>query len=300
MARSTGKGFGEAESQETMTRTPSLLRVSWLPAAKTNCAGLPACLERARMKLVSWNVNGVRAAHKKGLLDYMTQAKADVICLQEAKAHPGDAQHIAWPNGYEVFWNPAVKKGYSGTIVFTRVKPKNVTLGIGAKSHDSEGRVITVEYADFFLLNVYQPNSQRGLTRLDYRTQEWDPAFLAYLKKLQKKKPVIFCGDLNVAHQEIDLANPKSNRRNAGFTDEERGNFTKVLESGFVDTLRDFEKGPGHYSWWSQMMNCRARNIGWRVDYFVASEKLRPALKGAWISPEVMGSDHCPVGLELA
>ena len=252
------------------------------------------------MKLVSWNVNGVRAAHKKGLLDYMAAVKADVICLQEAKAHPGDAQHIPWPKGYEVFWNPAVKKGYSGTIVFTRVKPKGVTLGIGLRDHDGEGRVITVEYADFFLLNVYQPNSQRGLTRLEYRTQQWDPAFLAYLKKLGKKKPVIFCGDLNVAHTELDLTNPKTNRRNAGFTDEERTNFTKVLESGFVDTFREFEKGNGHYTWWSQMMNCRARNIGWRVDYFVASEKLRPALKRAWISPEVMGSDHCPVGLELA
>jgi exodeoxyribonuclease-3 len=174
-----------------------------------------------------------------------------------------------------------------------------VTLGIGARDHDSEGRVITVEYDDFYLLNVYQPNSQRGLLRLDYRTQEWDPAFLAYLKKLKKKKPVIFCGDLNVAHKEIDLTNPKSNRRNAGFTDEERDNFTRIIDSGFVDTLREFEPGPGQYSWWSQMMNCRARNIGWRVDYFVASEKLRPAMKGAWISPEVMGSDHCPVGLEL-
>jgi len=251
------------------------------------------------MKLVSWNVNGVRAAYKKGLLDYMTSEQADVICLQEAKAHPGDAQHIAWPNGYEVFWNPAVKKGYSGTIVFTRVKPRSVSLGIGAKDHDNEGRVITVEYDDFYLLNVYQPNSQRGLLRLEYRTQEWDPAFLAYLKKLKKKKPVIFCGDLNVAHKEIDLANPKSNRRNAGFTDEERDNFTKVIESGFVVTLREFEPGPGQYSWWSQMMNCRARNIGWRVDYFVVAEKLRPALQRAWISPEVMGSDHCPVGLEL-
>jgi exodeoxyribonuclease-3 len=159
--------------------------------------------------------------------------------------------------------------------------------------------VITAEFADFYLVNVYQPNSQRGLTRLDYRTKEWDPAFLAFLKKLEKKKPVIFCGDLNVAHQDIDLKNPKTNRRNAGFTDEERANFSKVLESGFVDTFREFEKGPDHYTWWSQMMNCRARNIGWRVDYFVASEKLKPALKRAWISPEVMGSDHCPVGLEV-
>ena len=252
------------------------------------------------MKLVSWNVNGVRAAHKKGLLDYMAKVQADVLCLQEAKAHPGDAQHIPWPPGYEIFWNPAVKKGYSGTIIFTRVKPKAVTLGIGLRDHDGEGRVITAEYDDFYLLNVYQPNSQRGLTRLDYRTKEWDPAFLAYLKRLEKKgKPVIFCGDLNVAHTEIDLTNPKTNRRNAGFTNEERENFSKVLASGFVDTFREFEKGPGHHSWWSQMMNCRARNIGWRVDYFVASEQLRPALKRAWISPEVMGSDHCPVGLEL-
>jgi exodeoxyribonuclease-3 len=180
------------------------------------------------------------------------------------------------------------------------VKPKHVTLGIGRADHDGEGRVITAEYDDFYLANVYQPNSQRGLTRLDYRTQEWDPAFLAWLKKLEMKKPVIFCGDLNVAHTEIDLTNPKTNRRNAGFTEEERGNFTRIIEAGYVDTFREFEQGPSHYSWWSQMMNCRARNIGWRVDYFVASAKLRSSLKRAWISPEVMGSDHCPVGLEIA
>ena len=251
------------------------------------------------MKLVSWNVNGVRAAHKKGLLDFMAKAQADVICLQEAKAHPGDAQHIPWPDGYEVLWNPAVKKGYSGTIIFSRRKPRSVTLGIGVRDHDSEGRVITAEYDDFFLANVYQPNSQRGLTRLAYRTEHWDPAFRAFLKKLEKKKTVILCGDLNVAHTEIDLANPKTNRRNAGFTDEERGNFSRLLAGGYVDTFREFEKGTGHYSWWSQMMDCRARNIGWRVDYFVASKRLQPALKRAWISPEVMGSDHCPVGLEL-
>ena len=161
------------------------------------------------MKLVSWNVNGVRAALKKGLLDYMKATRADVVCLQEAKAHPGDVQHVEWPHGYEVIWNPAVKKGYSGTVVFTRVKPKSVTLGIGAKDHDTEGRVITLEYDDFQLVNVYQPNSQRGLTRLGYRTEEWDPAFLAFLRKLEKKKPVVFCGDLNVAHQEIDLTNPR-------------------------------------------------------------------------------------------
>ncbi len=252
------------------------------------------------MKFVSWNVNGVRAALKKGLLDYMAASGADVICLQETKAHPGDVQHVAWLSGYEVFWNSALKKGYSGTVVFTRVKPIKVTQGIGLPAHDGEGRVLTLEFADFFLANVYQPNSQRGLTRLAYRTQEWDPAFLKFLKKLERKKPVIFCGDLNVAHTEIDLKNPKSNRRNAGFTDEERANFTQLLSRGFVDTFREFEKGPGHYTWWSQMGDCRARNIGWRVDYFVTSEKLRPALKRAWISPEVMGSDHCPVGLQIS
>jgi exodeoxyribonuclease-3 len=251
------------------------------------------------MKLVSWNVNGVRAALKKGLLGYVESSGADVICLQETKAHPGDVQHVVWP-GYEVFWNSAEKKGYSGTALLVRAKPKNFLRGIGLGAHDREGRVLGAEYPDFWLINVYQPNSQRGLTRLAYRTEEWDPAFLAFLRKLEKKgKPVLFCGDLNVAHAEIDLANPKSNRRNAGFTDEERGNFTRLLQRGFVDTFRAFEPGPGHYSWWSQMGDCRARNVGWRVDYFVASEKLRPALRRAWISPEVMGSDHCPVGLEL-
>jgi exodeoxyribonuclease III len=255
---------------------------------------------RAAMKLVSWNVNGVRSAVKKGLLDYMAASGADVICLQETKAHPGDVQHITWKRGYSVFWNSADKRGYSGTALFTRVKPKNVTLGLGRYDHDREGRLIAAEYADFHLVNVYQPNSQRGLKRLAYRTREWDPAFLAFLRKLGKKgKPVVFCGDLNVAHTEIDLANPRSNRRNAGFTDEERANFTKLLSRGFIDTFREFEKAPGHYSWWSQMGDCRARNIGWRVDYFIAGEKLRGALKRAWISPQVMGSDHCPVGLEL-
>jgi len=251
------------------------------------------------MKLVSWNVNGVRAALKKGLLEFMETSDADAICLQEAKAHPGDVQHIVWPRGYEMHWNPAVKKGYSGTVTFTRQKPLSVSLGIGLPAHDGEGRVLTTEFPDFFLLNVYQPNSQRGLTRLDYRVKEWDPAFLAYLRKLDKKKPVIFCGDLNVAHTELDLANPKTNRRNAGFTDEERTSFSTLLGSGFVDTLREFEKGPGQYTWWSLMANCRARNIGWRVDYFVVSERLRTSLKRAFILPEVLGSDHCPVGLEL-
>jgi exodeoxyribonuclease-3 len=253
------------------------------------------------VKLVSWNVNGVRAALRKGLLGYIESSGADVVCLQETKAHPGDVQHVAWPKGYEHFWYSAEKKGYSGTAVFTRVKPRNVWNGIGAPVHDTEGRVLALEFDDFWLVNVYQPNSQRGLTRLDYRVRQWDPAFLRYLKRLQKGgKPAVFCGDLNVAHAEIDLANPRTNRRNAGFTDEERQGFGRVLDSGFVDTFRHFEKGPGHYTWWSQMSDCRARNIGWRVDYFIASEKLRPALKRAWISPKVMGSDHCPVGLEVA
>lgn len=252
------------------------------------------------MKLISWNVNGVRSALKKGFLDYVAAEPADVICLQETKAHEGDVQHVVWPAGYKVYWNSADKKGYSGTAILTRVPHLSVTVGIGMTAHDREGRVITMEFPDFWLVNVYQPNSQRGLLRLAYRTGEWDPVFLAFLKKLQRKgKPVIFCGDLNVAHTEIDLSNPKTNRRNAGFTDEERANFSKLLESGFVDTFREFVKGPGHHSWWSQWNDCRKRNIGWRVDYFVASDKLRPALKRAWINPEVMGSDHCPVGLAI-
>ncbi len=252
------------------------------------------------MKIISWNVNGVRAAIRKGLLGYLESCGADVVCLQEVKAHPGDVQHVSWPGGFEVHWHPAEKKGYSGTAVLTRVKAASVRRGIGVAAHDKEGRVLALEFPDFWLVNVYQPNSQRGLTRLDYRVGKWDPAFRAYLKRLQAKgKPAVFCGDLNVAHTEIDLANPKSNRRNAGFTDEERKSFGRLLDRGFVDTFREFEKGPGHYSWWSQMGDCRARNIGWRVDYFVASHKLRPALRAAWISPEVMGSDHCPVGIEI-
>jgi len=252
------------------------------------------------MKIISWNVNGVRSALRKGLLDFVARSDADAICLQETKAHPGDVQHVKWPRGYELFWNAAEKKGYSGTVILTRVKPLSVWNGIGFAVHDTEGRVVAVEYRDFWLANVYQPNSQRGLTRLEYRVKRWDPAFRRYLKKLGSRgKPVVFCGDLNVAHQEIDLANPRTNRRNAGFTDEERRSFGRTLAAGFIDTFRHFEPGPGHYTWWSQMGDCRKRNIGWRVDYVVASRQLEPALKRAWISPEVMGSDHCPVGLEL-
>lgn len=252
------------------------------------------------MKLISWNVNGIRACIKKGFLDFMSESDADVICLQETKAHPGDVQHVQWPGRYHVTWNSAAKRGYAGTAIFSRVKPKSVTINMGVADHDAEGRIIAAEFADFFLVTVYAPNSQRGLTRLDYRVKEWDPAFLTYITRLEKRKPVVFCGDLNVAHEEIDLSNPKTNRRNAGFTDEERGNFGRLLSRGYIDTFRAFTPDPGHHTWWSQMMNCRARNIGWRVDYFVASEKLRPALRRAWISPEVMGSDHCPVGLEIA
>jgi len=252
------------------------------------------------MIIASWNVNGVRAALRKGLLEWMASSGADVICLQETKAQPGDVQHVAWPRSWTVLWNSAEKKGYSGTAILTRIKPLAVKVGIGVAAHDKEGRVLAAEFPDFWVVDVYQPNSQRGLTRLDYRVNGWDPAFRRYLKRLQSPgKPAVFCGDLNVAHEDIDLANPRTNRRNAGFTDEERKSFGRLLDSGFVDTFRVFEKGPGNYSWWSQMGDCRARNIGWRVDYLVAAEKLRPALRRAWISPEVMGSDHCPVGLEL-
>ena len=249
------------------------------------------------MKLISWNVNGLRAVLRKNFLDFLAKEEPDVLCLQETKASPDDVEQL-WPATYATYWNVAQRKGYSGTAIFTRTKPIAVSCGIGMAEHDNEGRVLTAEFKDFHLVNVYVPNSKRELTRLPYR-QEWDRDFLKYLKKLERKKPVVFCGDLNVAHTEIDLANPKTNRRNAGFTDEERGNFTRLLAAGFVDTFREFEKRGGHYTWWSQMSDCRARNIGWRVDYFVAAERLRPALKRAWILPEVMGSDHCPVGLEL-
>jgi exodeoxyribonuclease-3 len=251
------------------------------------------------MKLLSWNVNGVRAALGKGLLDWMGASRADVISLQEVKALPGDVQGVAWPKGYEMIWNAAEKKGYSGTALFTRTKPLSVTLGLGSAAHDAEGRAITAEFSDCYVVGVYVPNAQPELARIGFR-QAWDRALLAHARKLEKKKPVVFCGDLNVAHTEIDLTNPKTNRRNAGFTDEERENFSRLLAKGFVDTFREFEKGPGHYTWWSQMMNCRARNIGWRVDYFVASTALQKRLKRAWIEPHVLGSDHCPVGLELA
>jgi exodeoxyribonuclease-3 len=249
------------------------------------------------MKLISWNVNGIRSALKKGFLDFIQEHKPDILCLQETKP-PRDNIEIALP-GYEQYWNHAAKPGYSGTAVFTKVKPMGVKNGLGIAKHDNEGRTIALEYGDFYLVNVYVPNSKRGLERLPYRTKEWDVDFLAYLKKLENKKPVVFCGDLNVAHTEIDLANPKGNVKTHGFTPEERAEFVKILEAGFLDTFREFEQSGGHYTWWSQMGNCRARNIGWRIDYFLISSSLRGRLKRSVILKDVMGSDHCPVAIEL-
>lgn len=250
------------------------------------------------MKLVSWNVNGLRAVLKKNFMDYLAAEQPDVLCLQETKCTPDQVEQL-WPAGYSVYWNSAEKKGYSGTAIFTKNKPLKVTPHIGVDEHDKEGRVLTAEYADHFLVNVYVPNAKRELERLPYR-QVWDRDFLAYLKKLEKKKPVIFCGDLNVAHTEIDLANPKANVRNHGFTIEERNGFSAFVQAGFVDTFREFEKGGGHYSWWSPMGGARARNVGWRIDYFLISAALRPRLKKAYIQPKITGSDHCPVVIELA
>jgi exodeoxyribonuclease-3 len=250
------------------------------------------------MKLVSWNVNGVRAALGKGLLEWMHATRADVICLQEVKASAGDVQHVVWPKGYEVVWNAAAKKGYSGTALLTRRRPLAVTLGLGSPEHDAEGRAITAEFEDCFVVGVYAPNAQPELVRIAFR-QAWDRALLAHARKLGQRKPVLFCGDLNVAHEEIDLARPKENVGNPGFSDEERAGFRAYLGAGFVDTFRAFEPGPGHYSWWTYRAGARERNIGWRIDYVMASEALRPRLKRAWIEPDVKGSDHCPVGVEL-
>ena len=249
------------------------------------------------MKIISWNVNGLRAVLRKNFLDYLGSEAPDILCLQETKAGPDDVEQL-WPAAYTTYWNTAQKKGYSGTAILTRPRPISVSCGVNIAAHDNEGRVLTAEYPDFFLVNVYVPNSKRELTRLPYR-QEWDRDFLRYLKKLERKKPVIFCGDLNVAHTEIDLANPKSNVGNHGFTVEERAGFTAFVEAGFVDTFREFEPGGGHYTWWSPMSGARARNVGWRIDYFLLSASLRPRLKRAFIRPEIPGSDHCPVGIEL-
>jgi len=250
------------------------------------------------MKFISWNVNGIRAVLKKGFADFIHQEQPDILCLQETKATQADVVVPEALAGYTSFWNSAEKKGYSGTAIFSKVKPVAVTFGIGIAEHDREGRVITAEYEKFFVVNIYVPNSKRELTRLEYR-QQWDRDLLAYLKRLEASKPVIWCGDLNVAHTEIDLARPKDNVKNHGFTPEERAGFDAFVAAGFVDTLRVFEKEGGHYTWWSQMGTARARNIGWRIDYFLVSEALKVKLKSATIYHTTLGSDHCPVGIEL-
>ncbi len=249
------------------------------------------------MKLISWNVNGLRAVLKKNFLEFLDAERPDILCLQETKCTPDDVEQL-WPAQYTTFWNCAEKKGYSGTAIFTKPRPLKVTPHLGIAGHDREGRVLTAEYPDFFLVNVYVPNSKRELERLPYR-QQWDMDFLKFLQRLERRKPVICCGDFNVAHTEKDLANPKANVRNHGFTIEERDGFTAFIRAGLVDTFREFEQGGGHYSWWSPMSGARARNIGWRIDYVLLSRALRPRLKQAFIRARILGSDHCPVGVVL-
>ena len=249
------------------------------------------------MKLVSWNVNGLRACLGKGFLDAFSALDADIFSIQETKMQPGQAE-LDLP-GYQQYWNSAEKKGYSGTAVFTRLEPLNVTCGIGSEEHDREGRAITLEFEDFYLVNCYVPNAQRELTRLDWR-MEWEDALREYLLGLDRKKPVIYCGDLNVAHQEIDLKNAKSNRGNAGFTDEERSKLTELLEAGFVDSFRHlYPDKTGAYSWWSYMFHAREKNAGWRIDYFLVSKSIADKINDSVIHPEIMGSDHCPVELDI-
>ena len=247
--------------------------------------------------LISWNVNGLRAVLKKGFGEWLESEDPDVICLQEIKAeeHQVDYQ---FP-GYHQYWHSAEKKGYSGTLVLSKTKPKSVSYGLGIREHDQEGRVITVEYRSHYLVNVYTPNSKNELQRLDYRTKTWDSLYLEHLKQLEKSKPVITCGDFNVAHKEIDLKNPKSNKRNAGFTIEERTAFDNYIQAGFIDTFREFNQEPDQYTWWSFRSAARERNVGWRIDYFLISPSLRNRLKNAFILQEVMGSDHCPVGITI-
>ncbi|MCS20093.1 exodeoxyribonuclease III [Listeria monocytogenes] len=249
------------------------------------------------MKLISWNVNGLRAAVKKGFLEYFEEVDADIFCLQETKLQEGQIE-LDLP-AYKDYWNYAVKKGYSGTAIFTKVEPLSVQYGLGVPEHDTEGRVITLEFEEFFMVTVYTPNSQAELKRLDYR-MTFEDAILEYVKNLDKTKPVVLCGDLNVAHEEIDLKNPKTNRKNAGFSDEERAKFSAFLDAGFIDSFRYFYPDlTDAYSWWSYRMNARARNTGWRIDYFVVSERLKDKLVDAKIHADVLSSDHCPVELEL-
>ena len=248
------------------------------------------------MKFISWNVNGFRACLEKGFGEFFEGQNADFVCLQETKMQPGQADFN--PEGYFQYWYSAEKKGYSGTAVFCKKQPISVRYGLGIEAHDHEGRAITLEYEDFYLLCVYTPNAQRELARLDYRMQ-WEDALREYIKDLDSRKPVIYCGDLNVAHEEIDLKNPKSNHKSAGFSDEEREKFSKLLESGFADSYRRLYPDKVEYSWWSYMMKAREKNVGWRIDYFVLSERLMEKVKDSYILTSVMGSDHCPVGLEI-
>lgn len=254
-------------------------------------------MEARDMKLISWNVNGLRACVRKGFLEYFEEVDADIFCIQETKLQEGQIDLNL--EEYYDYWNYAVKKGYSGTAVFTKDKPLSVKYGLGIEDHDQEGRVITLEFEDFYLVNVYTPNSQRELARLSYR-MVWEDDFRNYLKDLDETKPVILCGDLNVAHKEIDLKNPDTNRRNAGFTDEERKKMTELLSSGFIDTFRYFYPNKEEaYTWWSYMRKSRERNIGWRIDYFIVSERLKSQLDDAQIHSNIMGSDHCPISLEI-
>lgn len=246
------------------------------------------------MKILSWNVNGIRACLKNGFMDFLESESPEIMCIQETKVQNGQIQ--LGLNGYYQYWNSAEKKGYAGTAVFTKIKPLNVKYGINESGTDKEGRVITLEFEKYFLVNVYTPNSQRGLTRLECR-QKWDNKFLSYVKTLEQKKPVIFCGDLNVAHKEVDLKNPKQNVKNAGFTKEEREGFDNIVKSDFLDTFREFNTEPENYTWWSYRFHARDKNIGWRIDYFCISKKLRERLKDAFIMSKVMGSDHCPIGI---
>lgn len=263
------------------------------------------------MKIISWNVNGIRAVHKKGLfVPFIEKYQPDILCLQETKAEQHQSE-VDLPD-YEEYWNSATRKGYSGTAIFTKEKPISVVLDIPEKiakkfglvadvygNPNTEGRVLVAEYKSFYVATVYTPNSKDDLSRIPLRHKQWDPAFLAYMKELEKNKPVIFCGDLNVAHTPDDLARPKENVGNKGFTDEEREGIDNIIKTGFVDTFRTFTKGNGHYSWWSHFANARVRNIGWRIDYFFVSSKLAPKIKSAKILPEVLGSDHCPVMIEI-
>lgn len=249
------------------------------------------------MKLISWNVNGIRACVKKGFIEFFNESNADIFCIQETKLQEGQIELEL--DGYHQYWNYAEKKGYSGTAIFSKIEPINVIYGMGIEEHDKEGRMITLEYDNYFLMTVYTPNSQRGLARLEYR-MKWEEDFLSYIKALEEKKPVIFCGDLNVAHKEIDLKNPKSNRKNAGFTDEERDKFNKIVDQGIIDTYRYFYPEKEYeYTWWSYMFKARENNAGWRIDYFCVSQDLEDKLVDAKIYSEVFGSDHCPVGLVM-